>query len=728
MSDRDSTNLLASTETGEEANKEDEPPLSNWHTIPSQKVEQHLNTDRENGLSTSEVEKRLQQYGPNALTSTPRRSALSILVAQFKSLIVVLLIIAASLAFLLNETIEGFAILVVIVINAIIGFLTELRAEQAITALQEQTVPTAHVIRDKHQQKIPAAKLVPGDMVVLSAGERVPADGRLVESVQLQIQEASLTGESLPVNKIEEALSSENGQIPLGDRTNMAYLGTVITDGRGLMLVTATGMNTEVGKIGTLIDEAVTQDTPLERRLEQLGRALIGIVAVLCAVIVTAGVVRGENLLYMLEVGISLAIAAVPEGLPAVATMTLALGVQRMAKKHALMRRLHAVETLGSTTVICTDKTGTLTKNEMTVTRIVLNGDQLDVTGSGYELEGTFRAEIGVINARENEQLMLALQIGTLCNDAELENSKRGIQVLGDPTEGALIVAAEKAGLHHDSLEEVYERVAEMPFDSETKYMVTVHHTPEDNLVAFMKGAPAAVMESAAYFMAHGQTRPITEKDRSAILQLNRHMAEDALRVLAVAYRELPEDYTPDDLGSGFTYVALFGMIDPLRDEAKGAIEQCHEAGIRTIMITGDQPVTASEIARQLGLDRDNQGRQYRTVHARELEGLDDEGWQRIVSETGVFARVSPEHKLRIVEALQRQNQIVAMTGDGVNDAPALRKADIGVAMGIKGTEVAKETADMIISDDNFATIVRAVEQGRMIYSYPTLHSVSVLV
>jgi P-type Ca2+ transporter type 2C len=717
MSDSSSKNLPTSKEAEGEVGREDKPPPSSWHLLPPLEVEQTLNTDFENGLSTPEVEKRLQQYGPNALTSTPRRTALSILIAQFKSLIVVLLIAAASLAFVLNETVEGFAILVVIFINAIIGFLTELRAEQAITALQEQTVPTAHVIRDKLQQKIPAANLVPGDMVVLSAGERVPADGRLVESVQLQIQEASLTGESLPVNKIEEALSSENGQIPLGDRTNMAYMGTVITDGRGLMLVTATGMNTEVGKIGTMIDEAVTQDTPLERRLEQLGRALIGIVAVLCAVIVTAGVLRGENLLYMLEVGISLAIAAVPEGLPAVATMTLALGVQRMAKKHALMRRLHAVETLGSTTVICTDKTGTLTKNEMTVTRIVLNGDQLDVTGSGYESKGTFRDDSGEIDPRENEHLMLALQVGTLCNDAELENSKRGIQVLGDPTEGALIVAAEKAGLHHDSLEEDYERVDEVPFDSETKYMVTVHHTPEGSLVAYMKGAPAAVMESAASFMAHGKTRSITEKDRSAILKLNRNMAEDALRVLAVAYRELPEDYTPDDLVSGFTFVGLFGMIDPLRDEAKGAIEQCHEAGIRTIMITGDQPVTAEEIARQLGLDRDNQGRQYRTVHARELEGLDDEGWQRVVSETGVFARVSPEHKLRIVEALQRQNQIVAMTGDGVNDAPALRKADIGVAMGIKGTEVAKETADMIISDDNFATIVRAVEQGRMIYS-----------
>jgi P-type Ca2+ transporter type 2C len=717
MSDSSSTNLLARVFDGEEANIEDEPPSNHWYRLTPHEVEQSLNTDLENGLSSPEAEQRLRQYGANTLTSAPRRSALSILIAQFKSLIVVLLIAASTLAFLLNETIEGFAILVVIILNAIIGFLTELRAEKAITALQEQTVPTAHVIRDEEEHQIAATKLVPGDVVVLSAGGRVPADGRIVESVQLQIQEASLTGESLPVNKREEVLVSEDGNIPLGDRINMAYMGTVITDGRGLMLVTSTGMRTEVGKIGTLIDEAVTQDTPLERRLEQLGRALIGIVGVLCAVIVTAGVLRGENALHMLEVGISLAIAAVPEGLPAVATMTLALGVQRMAKTNALVRRLPAVETLGSTTVICTDKTGTLTRNEMMVTRIVLNGDQLEVTGSGYELHGTFRNGDETIDARENEHLMLALQIGTLCNDAELEHTEKGIQVLGDPTEGALIVAAEKAGLDHDTLEEVYDRVDEVPFDSETKRMVTVHRTPEGQLVAYMKGSPGALMESAAYFMAHGQTRAIRAKDREQILQLNRDMADDALRVLAVAYRELPDDYSDNDLTTDLTYVGLFGMIDPLRDEAKAAIEQCHEAGIRTIMITGDQPVTAAEIARQLGLDRDNQGRHYRTVHARELDGLDDAGWQRLVAEAGVFARVSPEHKLRIVEALQKQKQIVAMTGDGVNDAPALRKADIGVAMGIKGTEVAKETADMIIRDDNFATIVRAVEQGRMIYS-----------
>jgi P-type Ca2+ transporter type 2C len=704
-------------EDADAAGDDEEIPSQPWYLLTSLHVEQALNSDCENGLSSAEATKRLQQYGPNTLTSGPHRSPLSILIAQFKSLIVVLLLVAAGLAFLLNETIEGFAILVVIGLNTIIGFLTELRAEQAITALQKQSVPTAHVLRGGEEHQIPAANLVPGDVVVLSAGGRVPADGRVVESIRLQIQEATLTGESLPVSKVADPLVTEDGETPLGDRINMVYLGTIITDGRGLMMVTETGMLTEVGRIGTLIDEAVTQDAPLERRLEQLGRALIGIVAVLSAVIVVAGVLRGENLLYMLEVGISLAIAAVPEGLPAVATMTLALGVQRMAKTNALIRRLPAVETLGSTTVICTDKTGTLTENEMTVTRIFLNGDQLDVSGAGYGLTGDFYLDNKAIVVDENEHLMLALQIGTLCNDAALESTERGISVLGDPTEGALIVVAEKAGLDHDTLEEVYDRVDEIPFDAETKFMVTVHRTPEGSLVAYIKGAPAEVIDRATHFMEAGQPRPITAQDRATILQLNRTMAADALRVLAVAYRELPDEYAATDLTTNFIYVGLFGMLDPLRDEVKLAIEQCRTAGIRVIMITGDQPVTATAIAEELGIDRDSQGREYRTIHARDLNGLDDEGWQRIVSDAGVFARVSPEHKLRIVEALQNQKQIVAMTGDGVNDAPALRKADIGVAMGIKGTEVAKETADMIITDDNFATIVRAVEQGRMIYS-----------
>lgn len=707
----------AVTRASEEVNLDNELPPIQWHLLSTDQVVRQLSSDPENGLSYAEGTRRLRQYGANALTSATRRSALFIFLTQFRSLIVVLLMAAAGIALLLNETVEAIAILVVVGLNTVIGFLTELRAERAMAALQQQTVPTACVIRAGAAHQIPAANLVPGDLVVLAAGERVPADGRILESARLQIQEAALTGESLPVSKIEDALCAGDGHVPLGDRVNIAYMGTVITDGRGLMIVTATGMHTEVGKIGILIEEAVTRETPLERRLEQLGRALIGIVAALCAVIVAAGVLRGQTFLYMLEVGISLAIAAVPEGLPAVATMTLALGVQRMARTNALVRRLAAVETLGSTTVICTDKTGTLTKNEMTVTRIALDSDHIDVTGTGYSTQGAFRVHGSPIDPSENTHLMLALSIGALCNDAALERTEHGERVLGDPTEGALIVAAEKAGLVHHKLKDLYERIDEVPFDSKAKRMVTVHRTPEGTLVAYLKGAPGAVLESATAFMPKGKVRPITAHDREYILNLNRQMAGEALRVLAVAYRELPEAYTRDDLTCDLTYVGLFGMIDALREEVKPAIEQCHEAGIHTIMITGDQAVTAAAIARQLGIDRDKTGRQYRTVHARELEGLDEEGWQRVVTDAAVFARVSPEHKLRIVEALQEQGQVVAMTGDGVNDAPALRKADIGVAMGIKGTAVAKETADMIIRDDNFATIVKAVEQGRMIYS-----------
>ncbi|MFW6068305.1 MAG: cation-translocating P-type ATPase [Chloroflexota bacterium] len=719
MTQSSSNNLLAVEDTDEEANSDYDPPSSHrdWHLLTPTQIVPKLNSDPEQGLTQAEATKRLKQYGPNALAETSQRSALSILVEQFTSLIVLLLVAAAGTAFLLDETVEALAILAVIVLNGIIGFLTELRAEQAITALQKQRVTSAHVIRDGEERKIPAAELVPGDVVVLSAGERVPADGRIFESVRLQVQEAMLTGESVAVSKKREALEAANGSLPLGDRVNMAYMGTVITEGRGRMLVTATGMETEVGKIGTLIDEAVTRDTPLEQRLEQLGRALIVIVGILCAVILVAGVLRGENALHMLEVAISLAIAAVPEGLPAVATMTLALGVQRMAKTNTLVRRLPAVETLGATTVICTDKTGTLTQNEMTVTRVVLNGEHVDVTGTGYRTKGDFRQNGRTIDPQENEHLMLALQIGALCNDAALDRNGNRVSVLGDPTEGALIVAAEKAGLDQPTLEEVYDRVDEVPFDSESKRMVTVHRTPEGRLVAYLKGSPAAILERATHFMSEEEIRPITEKDCEAILELNRKMAGEALRVLAVAYRELPKGYSPHDLDSELTYIGLLGMIDPLREEASLAIDQCRQAGIRTIMITGDQPVTAAEIARQLQLDQDESGRHYGTVHARDLEALDDQGWQKAVSESAVFARVSPEHKLRIVEALQDQKQVVAMTGDGVNTAPALRKADIGVAMGIKGTAVAKETADMIIGDDNFATIVKAVEQGRMIYA-----------
>ncbi len=686
-----------------------------WHMLSTEEVARDLQTEPKTGLTNDEVTRRSKQFGPNALAEAKGRSVLAILVSQFKSLIVALLVAATIVAFVLGEHIEAVAILVVIVLNATVGFLTEWKAEQALTALQRQAVPTAHVLREGEEHSIPAAELVPGDVVLVAAGSRVPADGRVFESARLQVAEAALTGESLAVTKTVEPVADEAA--PLGDRLNMAYLGTAVTDGRGRLLVTATGMRTEVGRIGTLLDEAGGRDTPLERKLTQLGHALIGVVLVLCAVIVLAGWLRGYGLLYMVEVGISLAIAAVPEGLPAVATMTLALGMQRMARMGALVRRLPAVEALGSTTVICTDKTGTLTRDEMTVRVLQLGGRRIDVSGAGYVLSGEFREGDRAIDARADSHLALALRVGALCTDATLDLTGDDTKVLGDPTEGALLVAALKAAMGKDDLERESPRVGEVPFSSESKRMVTVHRAADGRAVAYVKGGPEVVADASVGVFTGAGVQPMTPEARQRVLADNQKLAGQALRVLALAYKDLPEGYRDEDLAGGLVFVGLVGMIDPLREEAMAAIETCRGAGIRTVMITGDQEATATEIGRQLGLDRDPQGRPLRTANGRELAGLDAGGWQTIATGVGVFARVSPEHKLRIVEALQAGGEVVAMTGDGVNDAPALKQADIGVAMGVKGTEVAKEAAAMVITDDNFATIVGAVEQGRVIYA-----------
>jgi Ca2+-transporting ATPase len=693
-----------------------QPASGTWHTLSPQDAAARLQASLEQGLSAADAAKRLQQQGPNAFAEVRGRSLWMMFIAQFMSLIVLLLAAATAVALALGDTIEALAILAVIVINALIGFLTEWKAEQALAALKKQTVPTAHVIRDGKERQIPAEDLVPGDIVILAAGGRVPADGRVVEATRLQIDEAPLTGESHAVVKQTEPLPETN--VALGDLVNMAFLGTTVVDGRGKLLVAVTGQRTEIGKIGTLIEEAGTRTTPLEQKLTRLGRVLVAIVVALAALIVLAGWLRGATDFWrMLEIGISLAIAAVPEGLPAVATMTLALGMQRMARQRALIRRLPAVETLGSTTIICTDKTGTLTKNEMTVQALVLGERRLEITGSGYSPEGEFREGGKTLSPKDDEHLMLALRICALCNDAKVERSEGREEVLGDPTEAALLVAAEKAGLDRASLESEYPRIDEVPFNSETKRMITEHRAPREETLAYVKGAPGPILEACRGQQRGQEQQPLTEEDRGGFLKKNEELAGQALRVLALAYRKLPEGHSEEDLGRDLVFVGLVGMLDPLREEAKTAIAICREAGIRTIMITGDQQPTAAEIARQLGLERGPDGRELKTVHARDLEGLDEAGWQGTVESAGVFARVSPKHKLRIVEALQKQGHIVAMTGDGVNDAPALKKADIGIAMGIKGTEVAKETSAMIITDDNFATIVGAVEQGRIIYA-----------
>jgi len=686
-----------------------------WHVLSCDDVKDRLRSDLTQGLTQIEAARRLAQNGPNTLAQARERSAFSILFAQFRSLIVALLVAATVIAFVMGENIEAVAIVVVIVLNTVIGFFTEWKAEQALSALQKQSVRVAHVIRDGAEREIPAAELVPGDLIVLAAGARVPADGRIVESARLQIEEAALTGESLAVTKTAEVL--EDKEAALGDRLNMAFLGTTITDGRGRLLVTDTGAQTEVGKIGILIDEAIARATPLEQKLTRLGRLLIVVVLVLCAVIVLAGWLRGAtDFWHMLEIGLSLAIAAVPEGLPAVTTMTLALGIQRMARMRALVRRLPAVETLGSVTVICTDKTGTLTKNEMTVCVYALDQRRVNVTGAGYEPIGKFQVGETFVEPQSDEHLALALRIGMLCNDAKVERTDGHDTVLGDPTEAALVVVAEKAGMQYAALIAEFPRVDEVPFDSTSKRMATVHRTPQGPTVAYIKGSPGKLLAASTSQVRASGVTPLTEADRRRWEEANEELAGAALRVLGLAYRELPEGNSEKDFDQELTFVGLVGMSDPLRDEAKAAIATCREAGIRTVMITGDQQLTAAEIARQLGIDVDPNGRPLRTVHGRELTGLDAAGWKRAVADAAVFARVSPEHKLQIVEALQQQGHVVAMTGDGVNDAPALKKADIGIAMGIKGTEVAKENADMVITDDNFASIVGAVEQGRIIY------------
>jgi Ca2+-transporting ATPase len=573
----------------------------------------------------------------------------------------------------------------------------------------------AQVIRDGREHQVPAADLVPGDVVVLAAGARVPADGRVIVSARLQVEEAALTGESQPVTKTTDPIPEENA--PVADRRNMLFMGTTVTDGRGRMIVTATGRGSEIGRIGTLLEGVDHGDTPLERQLAALGRVLVGVVLALGLVIVLAGWLRGHPFLYMLEVGISLAIAAVPEGLLAVTTMTLALGMQRMAGLRVLVRRLPVVETLGSTTVICTDKTGTLTRNEMTVRALQLGDRRVEVTGGGYAASGEFRIGGHAVDPGRDVHLALALRIGVLCSDARIDRVDGRAAVLGDPTEAALIVAAEKAGLEQAALNGAQPRIGEIPFSSEAQRMVTIHRTPEGASVAYVKGAPRVVLEASRRRFTRTGEDPLTPEDRERVLAANDELAGGALRVLALAYRVLPEGYDESEAARDLVFVGLIAMIDPLRDEAALAIATCRHAGIRTMMITGDQAATAAEIGRQLGIDRDARGRPLQTVHGRDLAGLDGPGWQRVVAGASVFARVSPEHKLRIVEALQRQGEIVAMTGDGVNDAPALRKADIGVAMGVKGTEVAKEAADMVITDDNFATLVIAVEQGRIIYA-----------
>jgi Ca2+-transporting ATPase len=698
-----------------------------WHTISPAQAAAELDSDPENGLTTVEAQVRLARYGPNKLPEPAAVSPWRLFLAQFKSVMTVLLLAATLIAFLLGDELEGIAILVVLLLNALLGFVNEYRAERSVQALKALVVPLAEVVRDGAAHEIPAAELVPGDIIAFEAGDRVPADARLIEARSLRLDESALTGESVATDKDSEAVLEDD--VPLAERQTMVYTGTAIVQGRGQAIVTATAATTEIGKISTLMAGTEQEQTPLQERLDRLGRYLALAALVIAAVMVVVGLWRGQEFLSMLETSLALAIAAVPEGLPAVLTIALALGMRRMAQRRAIVRRLAAVETLGSTNVICTDKTGTLTQNQMTVRELHLGGRVVQVTGAGYEPTGKFYVDGQSVSLQPDPHFRLALQAGVLCNTASLERTDGRWEVVGDPTEGALLVMAAKSGLDFEAERDVYPKVGEIPFDARERRMVTIHRAdpgldgnrliPDDPFVVLVKGAPEAVLPNCTRQQQGNSVTALTRTDWEQLWQVNEDMAGRALRVLALAYKGVQTQ--TEDPFCELVFLGLVGMIDPPRPEAKEAVQRCQEAGIRVVMITGDQKTTAQAIAQELGI------LVARTLESKEpeklvtdglsLDAMDEAVLQEQISETAVYARVSPEHKLRIVRAFQSRDQVVAMTGDGVNDAPALKAADIGVAMGRMGTDVAREAADMVLADDNFATIVSAVEQGRVVFA-----------
>lgn len=684
--------------------------MTAWHTHVKEEVLNFLNTTAR-GLSDSEAGLRLKQYGPNRLEETQRRSPLKMLFQQFTETMVLILIVAAVLSFFLGKTTEGVAIMAIVLLFGFLGFFQEYRAEKAMAALNRMVVPKVRVRRNGTTKEISAKQLVPGDIAEFEAGNIIPADLRILESFNLKVQEAALTGESEPVDKISAPVAKED--VPLGDRKNMAYMGTLVTNGRGVGIIIGTGMTTELGKIANLIGTVESKKTPLQEKLDKLGKllALVGIAA--AAVIFGLGVLLGETVADMFLTAVSVAVAVVPEGLPAVVTITLALGGQRMLKRNALIRKLPAVETLGSVTVICSDKTGTLTQNKMTVTVMDLPNCVVSYNPSPE------------IDEENGHVLDFGLALSVMCNDATLEKGTertRSERVIGDPTEVALLIAAAERGIYKEDLYDVLPRIDEIPFDSSRKRMSTIHivkaplpgyfeslaGTP---FIMCTKGSADGLLKICDFVWEDGEQKTLDERWKERILDANTHLAETGIRVLGIAFRLLEKETNDAEMEQGLTFVGLAGMIDPPRLEVKTAVDQCKMAGIRPVMITGDHPLTAAAIAKQLGFAQEVpaiSGEQLQTTNESELVAL--------AESTAVYARVSPEDKLKIVAALQQRGEVVAMTGDGVNDSPALKKADIGVAMGITGTDVAKEAADMVLLDDNFSTIVSAVEEGRVIF------------
>ena len=734
------------------------------HTLSIDSVVGQLETHLHAGLSSQEAKARLEKFGFNELVERPRPGLFKLLLDQFDSFLVIILIVAAVVSLLLGEVVDASAIMAIVMLNAVLGVVQESKAEQALAALKKMAAPNARVVRDGVEATLPARELAPGDIVLLEAGNYVPADMRLIESVNLRIEEASLTGESVPVNKDARVVLDK--EIPIGDRKNSAFMSTLVAYGRGKGLVTDTGMHTQIGMIAEMLQSYEEEPTPLQQKLDQLGKWLGGVSLGICGVIFVFGVIRDthpmmaitdgllaylraeqKDIVELFMTAVSLAIAAVPEGLPAVVTICLALGMQRMVKRHALIRKLPAVETLGCATVICSDKTGTLTQNQMTVVRGWAGGKIFQVTGEGYHPAGTFMLDGKPFDPRSDPAANLLLHGALLCNDARLEqsgqeNGQITYRMVGDPTEGAMVVAAAKAGLWCENIAQVLPRVGEIPFDSERKRMTTIHQVgketrasgqgetsadtwPTSSLaylstpyIAFVKGAPDIILQYCAGYIEDGQARPLTDAKRQEILDANQSMASQALRVLGVAYRplsEMPETPTPDAsrTEAQLIFLGLMGMIDPARPEVKVAVQVAKGAGLRSIMVTGDYKETALAIAKEIGTLSPHG----RVLTGAELDQMSEEQLAEIVEEVDAYARVSPQHKTKIVDAFKARGHVVAMTGDGVNDAPALKRANIGIAMGITGTDVSKETADMVLTDDNFASIVSAIEEGRIIYS-----------
>ena len=684
-----------------------------WHSKTIEEAMNELHV-APNGLTSQQAQQRLEEYGPNEIKKEKRKSPLKLLLNQFTDILMIILLIATGLSIAVGEVTDAIIIIAIVIASAVLGFSQEYRSEKAVEALKKMTAPTANVFRDGKEVRIPANQLVPGDIIFLYTGDKIPADARLLQVFTMKNDEAALTGESSPVNK---SVSTLPDQTPLNDRSNLVFTGTVVVYGRGKALVTCTGMNTEFGKIAEMVQAAPQEQTPLEKRMGSVGK-WIGILCVIVAlsVGVVGIVVEHRAVVDMVLWAISLAVAAVPEALPAIITGALAIGMYRMAKVNTIVKRLPAVETLGSTSVICSDKTGTMTKGEMTVQRVYLNDQTLKVTGIGYAPQGEFLIEDKATTPDQN--LKTLLKVAVLCNDSSLEKDPKTGKwtVKGDPTEGALVVAAEKAQINKENLEKQELRVAEIPFSSERKRMTTIH-TSQGKKIAYMKGAPEIILARCSKIFLDGKVQPLTKEIRDKHHKVTEAMALQALRNLAFAYKELPDNVGQfeEEMEQEFVFVGIMGMIDPPRPEVKDAIGICKTAGIRVVMITGDHKLTATAVAKELNLI-DEKERDSQVLTGQELEAMSDEQLAKIVEKIVVYARVAPEHKTRIVKAWKQKDEVVAMTGDGVNDAPALKMSDIGIAMGISGTEVTKEAADMVLADDNFASIVKAVKEGREIF------------